>query len=102
MSKQTKELLDERNKTHGSFAVGSKISQGLKHVIRDTDGYSSMKDIQKEALDNIFGKIGRIIAGDPDFIDTWRDVAGYSELIVKELEKTPGSTDVKTERIIIG
>ncbi len=32
-------------------------------------------------------KIASILAGDPNEIDHWRDIAGYATLIVKELER---------------
>jgi hypothetical protein len=32
-------------------------------------------------------KIGRIIAGDPDFRDHWDDLAGYATLIAQKCTK---------------
>jgi len=98
---KTEKLLDERKRTHGSFIVNSRVSQGLKDVIRKEPLYAELDIIHREALDHIFGKIGRIMAGDPRFIDAWRDVAGYASLIVKELEQTPGATDVEVKHIVI-
>jgi hypothetical protein len=40
---------------------------------------------QQEALDMIQHKIGRILNGDPDYVDNWDDIAGYSQLISKIL-----------------
>ena len=34
-----------------------------------------LNDAQTEALDMIFHKIGRILAGDPNFRDHWQDIA---------------------------
>ena len=31
-------------------------------------------------------KLGRICAGDPDFPDHYKDIAGYATLVAKELE----------------
>ncbi|RUO17092.1 hypothetical protein EJK55_1172 [Moraxella catarrhalis] len=39
-------------------------------------------------------KISRLIAGDSYFIDTWRDIAGYAQLVVNELSNEPKATDV--------
>jgi hypothetical protein len=77
---ETKGLLDERNKTHGSFIINSRVSQGLKEVIRKEGGYSVLDRVHREALDHIFGKIGRIMAGQPEFDDHWDDIAGYAQL----------------------
>jgi hypothetical protein len=41
---------------------------------------------QREALDMIMHKVGRIINGNPDKIDTWSDVAGYATLVADRLE----------------
>lgn len=76
----TEALLSERDSTHGSFIVNSRVSQGLKDVIRKEPGYAQLELIHREALDHIFGKIGRIMAGQPTFDDHWDDMAGYSKL----------------------
>lgn len=76
----TEQLLDERNATHGSFIVNSRVSQGLKRVVRNEPGYEMLDDIHKEALDHMFGKIGRIMAGQPTFDDHWDDLGGYAGL----------------------
>lgn len=74
------QLLDERNKTHGSFVVNSRVSQALKDVVRNEPGYAQLDLIHREALDHIFGKIGRIMAGQPTFDDHWLDISGYAAL----------------------
>ena len=76
----TKELLDERNNTHGSFVINSRVSQKLKDVVRIEEGYSELDLVHREALDHMFGKIGRIMAGQPTFDDHWDDIAGYAQL----------------------
>lgn len=73
-------LLSERDSTHGSFIVNSRVSQGLKDVIRKEPGYESLDLIHREALDHMFGKIGRIMAGQPEYDDHWDDIAGYAQL----------------------
>jgi len=42
---------------------------------------------QDEALDMIAHKIGRIVNGDPDYEDSWRDIAGYATLVADRLLK---------------
>lgn len=78
--KGVKDLLNERNKTHGSFVVNSRVSQALKDIIRAEPGYSELNIIHREAFDHIFGKIGRIMAGQPCYDDHWDDIAGYAQL----------------------
>lgn len=76
----TEALLNERDSTHGSFIVNSRVSQALKRVVRAEPGYDQLADVHKEALDHMFGKIGRILAGQPTFDDHWDDMGGYSGL----------------------
>ena len=76
---KTEELLNEREKTHGSFQQVGDISARLKFILREN--YSSgLKNRQKEALEAICVKIARILSGDPGFEDHWDDIAGYAKL----------------------
>lgn len=35
----------------------------------------------------VANKISRVLNGDPDFLDSWHDIAGYITLVVKELQE---------------
>lgn len=89
----TESLLAERGKTHGDFADHAAVTQALKHEIecaviaRTNRGQPLLTDGQREALDMIAHKIGRILAGDPDFADHWDDIAGYA-LLGRDSPKT--------------
>ncbi len=76
----TKDLLDERNSTHGSFIDNARVSQALKEVFRNEEGWQELDTIHREAIDHICGKFGRIMAGQPTFNDHWDDIAGYAQL----------------------
>jgi len=82
----TEELVAERGKTHGDFADHARITQRLKDVIlveqvkRTRRGQPRLTDTQKESLDMILHKIGRIVAGESGFQDHWDDVAGYAKI----------------------
>lgn len=78
-------LVTERGNRYGKFADGAKIMRSLKAVMHNTDGWSRLTESQREALDMIQHKIGRILNGDPTYDDNWRDIAGYATLIVNEL-----------------
>lgn len=78
-------LVAERGNRYGKFADGAKIMRALKDVMHNTDGWSRLTDSQREALDMIQHKIGRILNGDPAYDDNWKDIAGYSKLIADEL-----------------
>lgn len=78
-------ILNEREKTHGDYGVHSKISQDLKEIMAKYAG--NMPSDQRETLSMIAHKIGRILAGDPDFRDHWADIAGYATLSADRCSK---------------
>lgn len=82
---ETEALITERGTSYGKFKDGADIMQSLKDVMRDVDGWNNLTASQKEALDMIQHKIGRILNGDPTYDDSWKDIAGYATLIVNEL-----------------
>lgn len=81
----TEALITERGSRYGKFKDGADIMQSLKDTMRDVDGWNNLTASQKEALDMIQHKIGRILNGDPTYDDSWKDIAGYATLIVNEL-----------------
>lgn len=86
------ETLIERGKRYGEFNGHAIITQSLKDTIRLHSEIQNkyLPHYQKEALDMICHKIGRIINGDSDYIDSWVDIVGYAQLVVNELEKNNG------------
>tara|TARA_R110000782_G_scaffold261206_1_gene352733 strand:+ start:713 stop:1354 length:642 start_codon:yes stop_codon:yes gene_type:complete len=77
--------IDERGERYGKFNEGADIMQTLKTVMRETDGWERLTSSQREALEMIQHKIGRVLNGDPTYDDNWRDICGYSQLILDEL-----------------
>lgn len=41
---------------------------------------------KQEALEMIAHKIGRILNGDPNYKDSWTDIAGYAQLVADTLK----------------
>lgn len=82
------EILAERGKTHGDFKDHAKTAQRLKFTLREQskDWQIDFSHTQQEALEMICHKIARIVAGNPNFVDHWRDIAGYATLVANELE----------------
>lgn len=81
------ETLAERGKRYGNFDEHANITQTLKGVMADTPKWDAMADDQKEALEMIAHKIGRILNGDPNYDDSWRDIVGYAQLVLDRLTK---------------
>ena len=78
-------VLTERGSRYGNFEDHARITQSLKHEIRQGDSYTKMEDDMVEALDMIAHKIGRIVNGDPRYADSWVDIAGYAKLVADRL-----------------
>lgn len=77
-------LLTERGSRYGKFEGHAKIAQDLKHdmrVVAGVDKWNSLAPDQREALEMIAHKIARILNGDPDYGDSWDDIAGYAKLV---------------------
>lgn len=82
------QTLKERGERYGRFVDHAAVTIGLKEVVRSHLGYNEklLQEDQQEALDMICHKIGRIIAGDPNYADSWHDIAGYAKLVADRLE----------------
>lgn len=89
MSAPTDLLLAERGKTHGDFGEHARITQNLKDVMRETDGWGRLTLAQREALEMNAHKVGRILAGNADYPDHWDDIAGYARLVSQRLTPAP-------------
>lgn len=99
------ETLNERANTHGSFMDNGLIMQALKNCMRNfgrnwphavsmndqdhctisnipnPENRTALSSAQAEALEMIQHKIGRILSGNPNEPDHWRDIAGYATLV---------------------
>jgi hypothetical protein len=72
-------LLAERQRTHGDFAVMARTAEELDDIL--SRGVARpLSRAQRHALRMILVKIARIVSGDPNHADHWRDIAGYAEL----------------------
>lgn len=81
------ETLTQRGSKYGPFIGHAMVTQDLKNVIRAhlKERDKELNPDQQEALDMICHKIGRIINGDPDYDDSWIDIAGYAQLVADRL-----------------
>lgn len=77
--------IEERGKRYGDFRGHASITQHLKLRMRIHPGWESLSLSQREALEMIAHKIGRILNGDPNYADSWHDIAGYARLVEMEL-----------------
>ena len=87
---EMEDILEARGKMYGEFKGHANITQSLKSAMFSTVGWERLSNSQKEALEMIAHKIGRILNGDPNYDDSWVDICGYSQLVVDELREAKG------------
>jgi hypothetical protein len=82
------ETLNTRAQDYGKFKDGAALMQGIKRLLADhARAHDKLfADDQWEALEMIVHKIGRIVNGNPDKVDSWVDIAGYATLIADRLQ----------------
>ncbi len=80
------EVLNQRQATYGSFTKNAEVSQMLKYFMTQGTNYKQMPVPHREALEMIVHKIARIVNGDPNYIDNWVDIIGYSQLVIEEIK----------------
>lgn len=81
-------ILEARNKTYGSFKGHAELTQRLKYVFQTSPKWGQLAADQTECLEMIAHKIGRILNGDPNYLDSWVDIEGYTKLVVDRMKKT--------------
>ena len=82
---QVKDTLVERGHTHGDFSESALYVQHVKDLMREQLNWYELPEHQREALDMIQHKIGRILHGDYMHQDNWHDIQGYAKLVEEEL-----------------
>lgn len=84
------EVLQERGNRYGTFLGNATLTQELTNSIRlhrTRIGKDKLPPIQQEALEMILHKISRIVNGDPNYVDNWTDICGYSRLVIDHLNE---------------
>lgn len=85
------DLLEERGSRYGSFDEHARLSRELKDTCYSGKKWSQLSYAQKESIDMIMHKVGRILNGDPNYKDSWTDIIGYARLIEETLSSECGS-----------
>lgn len=85
--KHKDDILNEREATHGDYRDMSAIAQGLKGLVRSGPSWDKLSQDQRETVEMWCTKIARIVSGNPNEPDHWRDVSGYANLVYERLVK---------------
>jgi hypothetical protein len=92
MSQYQNEVLNEREATHGDYAVTARVATELKaSFIAGVGRAGKVPDVAKdsvwmESANIICTKLARIASGDHNCKDTWKDIAGYANLVSERLK----------------
>lgn len=77
--------LAERGSRYGEYHEHARITQAIKRAMADSPNWPRLADDQKETLEMLAHKIGRILNGDPNYHDSWHDIIGYTKLVADRL-----------------
>lgn len=95
-------LIDERQKLHGEFSEYAKTDQLLKSAMTN-DFRKLAPNYITSGLDMIASKMARIITGDAEELDHWKDIQGYSRAVERCIKKPIVSADqlpsIETSRL---
>jgi hypothetical protein len=79
--------LAERGARYGDFTDHAEIAEDLIQLMISRKGWNRCNPVQRQALRVIADKIARILNGDPNYDDNWRDISGYATLVLERLPK---------------
>lgn len=79
------ETLAERGSRYGEFEDHALVTQNIKRAMYDSKNWAELDDDKAECLEMVAHKIGRILNGDSDYVDSYTDIIGYVRLIEKRL-----------------
>lgn len=90
--------LAEREARYGGFSNNASYAQGIKEIMRASKSWPLLTAVQREALELIASKLGRLLSGDPAYVDNWHDIGGYAKLAEDHLGemKCPADTTPNT------
>lgn len=91
MTQTIDSTLAERGSRYGSFPEHARITQAIKAAMIDSPNWASLAPDQREALEMVAHKAGRILNGDPDYHDSWHDIVGYAKLVADRLDPANAS-----------
>jgi len=93
------DISKERGEKYGPYLRMAYIAQGIKQAIfGPAVNIGTISLDKREALEMIATKIARIVNGDASHVDSWDDIAGYANLISKELRKVVPDAPPQTPR----
>lgn len=78
-------LLDDRASRYGNYVQVATVTEALWCNLAAALAGKEVAPDQADALRMICTKLARIVNGDPNYPDSWFDVAGYATLVGERL-----------------
>ncbi len=91
-------VLAERGGNYGAFGVQADCSQQIKDIFTLSPGWAKATSVQREGLEMIAVKLSRIVNGNPNWVDSWVDIAGYATLVANSIPKGVPSVQLDEQR----
>ena len=92
MSDPIDTTLAARGADYGDYAAGSQIADELMQIMEEAPNWRHLSAAQRQSLRMIACKASRLLNGNPDHVDSWRDIAGYASLAERDCaRRTPAS-----------
>jgi hypothetical protein len=82
-----KDTLAEREELYGDYRHVAYFTRLILSCMEKSNNWDNLHPYQQEALHMIVAKIARILEGNPCYIDSWHDIAGYATLVEKALKE---------------
>lgn len=85
MTTELEQTIAQRRGRYGPLIESGEVAMRLEDYLRSLPGWERLAYDQREALAMVMHKISRIMCGDPDYDDSWIDIAGYVQNVVNRL-----------------
>lgn len=81
-------ILEERGSRYGEYKDNAEVAQSLKRILRHAmqSNGRQFTEVHLESLSMISHKLSRIVNGDPNYADSWVDIAGYAKLAAEQCD----------------
>lgn len=87
MTTELEQTIAQRRGRYGPLIESGEVAMKLEDYLRSLPGWERLAYDQREALAMVMHKISRIMCGDPDYDDSWVDIAGYVQNVVNRLRE---------------
>ena len=78
-------ILNERGSRYGNFFDHARITQDIKRAMENSRNWATLPVDTREALEMTAHKIGRMLNGDPEYVDNVVDIIGYMQLVLDRM-----------------